>query len=179
MIFFNSRLCCCFHNFFDVAILTREITWAINIINWITLNKQHCTGLWFSNHWYVEKVNKTLFSAFQLFFFLRSADARWLWWCTQKKIKFKKMNHEFTVNSSWSGIFQRTEEHMALDLQLTARTTPTSRSAHQSNFPRCVEASGRAAGGGAPLCTPDCSSPLLPQYIHYILLLKNDSYAYW
>ena len=58
---------------------------------------------------------------------------------------------------------------MALDLQLTARTTPTSRSAHQSNFPRCVEASGRAAGGGAPLCTPHCSSPLLPQYIHYIL----------
>lgn len=31
------------------------------------------------------------------------------------------MNHEFTVNSSWSGIFQRTEEHMALDLLLTAR----------------------------------------------------------
>ena len=39
----------------------------------------------------------------------------------KKKIKFKKMNHEFTVNSSWSWIFQRTEEHMALDLQLTAR----------------------------------------------------------
>ena len=42
----------------------------------------------------------------------------------------------------------------------THGSTP-SRSAHQSNFPRCVEASGRAAGAPSALHY----SPLLPSYI--------------